>query len=85
MSAERVAWDQPRKEARDVAGELELVQVAAHELRAVPRIAPQAGVCRRCECTEEDCSGCIERTGEPCYWVKPDLCSACADFCEGFF
>lgn len=21
---------------------------------------------------------CIERTGEPCHWVEPDLCSACA-------
>ena len=31
--------------------------------------------CRVCGCTEE--SPCI--TGEgPCYWVGPDLCSACA-------
>lgn len=33
--------------------------------------------CRVCGCTEDDCSGCIERTGEPCYWVAADLCSAC--------
>jgi hypothetical protein len=33
--------------------------------------------CRVCGCTDEDCSGCIERTGEPCYWVEEDLCSAC--------
>jgi len=33
--------------------------------------------CRECGCTEYDCSGCIERTGSPCYWVEPDLCSAC--------
>jgi hypothetical protein len=41
---------------------------------------PQATVrsCRVCGCTEDDCSGCIERTGEPCYWVTADLCSACA-------
>jgi hypothetical protein len=37
-----------------------------------------AGVCRVCGCTDDDCSGCVERTGEPCYWVKSDLCSACA-------
>ena len=35
--------------------------------------------CRACGCTEEDCSACAERTGEPCGWVEPDLCSACAD------
>lgn len=29
---------------------------------------------RRCrEC------GCIERTGQPCWWVEEDLCSACCD------
>jgi ParB family chromosome partitioning protein len=33
--------------------------------------------CRDCGCTEEDCSECIERTGEPCHWVEEDLCSAC--------
>ena len=35
------------------------------------------GVCRVCGCTDDDCSGCVERTGEPCAWVKADLCSAC--------
>jgi hypothetical protein len=34
--------------------------------------------CRVCACTEEDCSGCIEKTGAPCWWVSEDLCSACA-------
>lgn len=33
--------------------------------------------CRKCGCTEADCSKCIERTGQPCHWVKEDLCSAC--------
>lgn len=33
--------------------------------------------CRVCGCTDLDCSGCIERTGKPCYWVDDDLCSAC--------
>jgi len=33
--------------------------------------------CRVCGCTDDDCSGCIERTGQPCHWVAPDLCSAC--------
>lgn len=33
--------------------------------------------CRVCSCTESNCRGCIERTGIPCHWVGPDLCSAC--------
>jgi hypothetical protein len=41
--------------------------------------------CRTCGCTDLDCRGCIERTGEPCWWV-PELededgpiCSACVE------
>lgn len=33
--------------------------------------------CRECGCTDDDCSGCIDRTGEACYWTEWDLCSAC--------
>jgi len=33
--------------------------------------------CRVCGCTENDCSQCIEKTGQPCHWVAKDLCSAC--------
>lgn len=48
-------------------------------------VAPAADVeieafgetCRVCGCTDEDCGGCVERTGQPCYWVEEDLCSAC--------
>lgn len=36
-----------------------------------------AGRCRICGCTDDDCSGCIERTGVACSWVEADLCSAC--------
>lgn len=35
--------------------------------------------CRVCGCTDDDCRQCIERTGEPCYWVQKNLCSACED------
>ncbi len=35
--------------------------------------------CKYCGCTDDNCSGCIERTGEPCYWVAPNVCSACAE------
>src|SRR4051812_23163361 len=33
--------------------------------------------CKVCGCTDADCRGCIERTGEPCTWAGPNLCSAC--------
>ncbi len=39
-------------------------------MRSVP-------MCRVCGCTDDDCSGCIARTGAPCRWIEPDLCSAC--------
>lgn len=35
--------------------------------------------CRICGCTDDDCTGCIAKTGQPCHWVEPDLCSACQD------
>jgi hypothetical protein len=34
--------------------------------------------CRTCGCTEANCAACVEKTGAPCFWVEPDLCSACA-------
>jgi uncharacterized protein YodC (DUF2158 family) len=35
--------------------------------------------CRVCGCTDFNCSSCVERTGQPCSWIEPDLCSACAE------
>ena len=49
------------------------------ETLALIHALSDGGKCRKCGCTDEDCSGCIERTGEPCYWVEDDLCSACVD------
>lgn len=38
------------------------------------------GTCRVCGCTEEDCSQCVEETGESCDWATEDqdLCTRCA-------
>ena len=33
---------------------------------------------RVCGCIDDDCHQCIEKTGQPCYWIEWDLCSACA-------
>lgn len=41
------------------------------------RVSIGVRTCRECGCTEDDCSGCIERTGVRCSWVEQDLCSAC--------
>lgn len=43
------------------------------------RVEYRYGVCRKCGCTDFDCSQCIERTGAPCSWVDAShtLCSAC--------
>lgn len=41
------------------------------------RLYKVVGRCRECGCTDDDCSGCIERTGQPCSWLEEDLCSAC--------
>jgi hypothetical protein len=37
----------------------------------------QTRSCRVCGCTDDNCAGCIEKTGLPCHWVLADLCSAC--------
>ena len=39
---------------------------------------PDLRRCRICGCTEDNCGNCVERTGQPCYWIEPDLCSACS-------
>lgn len=52
--------------------------MAMMNAREVHFVDATAGICRVCGCTQMDCSGCVERTGEPCSWVAADLCSACA-------
>lgn len=45
---------------------------------ATAALEARVRTCRACGCTEADCRQCIERTGEPCFWIARDLCSACA-------
>jgi hypothetical protein len=47
------------------------------ELLGPAAAAPKVRTCRKCGCTDNDCRQCIAKTGEPCYWVEADLCSAC--------
>ena len=54
-------------------------QLANMAIDGCPRVGVcRVGVCRVCGCTDDDCSRCVENTGEPCHWIEPDLCSACA-------
>lgn len=55
--------------------------VAADTNDQVVTIRP---ICRQCGCTDDDCRECFIRTGGPCFWVEPDLCSACRDLNEGY-
>jgi hypothetical protein len=61
------------RQLRSNVGQASLVLTPSHIVATLPR------QCRVCGCTDDDCRQCIERTGEPCRWVSPDLCSACAE------
>jgi len=61
--------------ARGVAEQCQPEPVHRWELPQLQRA--QVRRCRVCGCSEDN--ACIDPdTGEPCYWVEPDLCSACA-------
>lgn len=49
-------------------------------IKETPIDPPQK--CRVCGCTEDNCAQCIEKTGGPCHWIEPDLCSACVEKSE---
>ena len=53
-----------------------LIRLSARAVHA-PIDVVEIPACRICGCTDADCSGCVARTGAPCRWVEPDLCSAC--------
>lgn len=53
-------------------------EMAKEHLR-VAGYPDQIRTCRVCGCTDYDCRQCIEKTGSPCHWVEPDLCSACVE------
>jgi hypothetical protein len=54
-------------------------ELAEALLPVVDQLVPPelARRCRVCGCTQDDCSQCIKKTGQPCSWVAWDLCSAC--------
>lgn len=54
----------------------------SHPLRLSKALAPQPWErkCKECGCTDDDCRGCIQRTGSACYWLGINHCSACLPF-----
>lgn len=42
-------------------------------------LLPTVHACILCGCTDNDCSRCIARTGQPCHWIDEgkSICSAC--------
>lgn len=68
-------WRVLRFPATDKAQARDWVRLAQEVLRTLPAMADQCAVCG---CTEEDCSQCVEKTGQPCWWLQPGLCSACS-------
>ncbi len=51
-------------------------EVPVHRRSEIPVIRLRRA-CRVCGCTDFDCSGCVARTGWPCFRLTSDLCSAC--------
>jgi hypothetical protein len=48
-------------------------------IRIAASLVTLPGECMLCGCREDDCSECIQKTGEPCFWVNQEctICSAC--------
>jgi hypothetical protein len=69
-------WHVLRYPATDKANAITWAREVRELLRMIDPITDQCAVC---DCTENDCSQCVERTGEPCYWAREGVCSACAD------
>jgi hypothetical protein len=75
---EREWYEYPNGVLMSTTGESSGALVTPHGAHYCNTCADEVICCRVCGCTDENCSGCIEKTGAPCHWVALDLCSACA-------
>lgn len=50
-----------------------------HDLAKHPELEPAK--CRLCGCTDDN--ACVDLLGQPCHWVEPNICSACAPVLAG--
>ncbi len=69
-------WHVMRYPSMDKANALHWAREVRELLRMIDPVLDQCAVC---DCTESDCSQCVKRTGEPCYWARAGVCSACAE------
>jgi len=65
----KLGFDVPRFKTRRI-----LIDKKTGEVSEAP---PAVRTCRKCGCTQDDCSQCVAKTGAPCHWVGEDKCSAC--------
>jgi hypothetical protein len=72
-------WWKPKNHRRDLVRAAALMIAEIERLDRLPMLDLKARRCRVCGCTDDDCRQCIAKTGQPCHWVEPDLCSACAE------
>ncbi|MET3035850.1 hypothetical protein ABXT08_07105 [Chryseobacterium sp. NRRL B-14859] len=56
--------------------ELKEIDLLIQSNHYVKRMESQT--CSVCGCSDYDCRDCMQKTGKPCYWIEPNLCSACA-------
>jgi hypothetical protein len=75
MNHARFSSGLPTISAEQALARLDAARVVNAAVRGAVAAQP---ACRVCKCTDDDCSQCIAKTGSPCRWVEPDLCSACA-------
>ncbi|WP_234053670.1 MULTISPECIES: hypothetical protein [unclassified Xanthobacter] len=75
-AVELMYWIETRRWEREIGAPLGLFS-GPHPARRPNPMRQRA--CRACGCTDDDCSGCIGRTGFACHWIEPDLCSACSN------
>lgn len=61
------------------AEEFDVSHLNLQNLSKLENLLHTPGRCIYCGCTDGDCSKCIEKTGEACYWVDNEhtVCSAC--------
>ena len=62
--------------ADEVLAVIESLGLEGEYAHADDMIAGLAARCRVCGCSDHD--ACVNQYSEPCSWVEPDLCSACA-------
>jgi len=68
-------WEDKKAAARRLFAQAD-AQAEEQKQAKLKALQPARRVCRVCGC--DDDHSCLPDDGGPCWWVHPDLCSACA-------